>query len=73
MIEFDKVKVGDKLRVVGEKGPLCAKLGDIVTVRSVTRSGLGVRRAHRDGRCYTTFFPRAVSSARLEPIEEPAS
>jgi hypothetical protein len=32
VIAFDKVKVGDKLKIVGAGAPGFAKLGDIVTV-----------------------------------------
>lgn len=35
MIEFGKVKVGDKLEIVGVGAPGFAKLGDIVTVTEV--------------------------------------
>lgn len=44
MIEFDKVKVGDKLKIVGAGAPGFAKLGDIVTVTEVGRMRVDVVR-----------------------------
>lgn len=65
MIEFDKVKVGDKLRIVGAGAPGFANLGDIVTVIDVQPRRVDVRR--EDGE--TAYFALTCGAARLEPVD----
>ncbi len=64
MIEFDKVKVGDKLKIVGAGAPGFAKLGDIVTVTEVGRMRVDVVRD--DGE--PAYFALTCGAARLEPV-----
>ena len=63
MIEFSKVKPGDKLRIVGAGAPGFANLGDIVEVVSTGSNRVGVKRA--DGA--EAFFALTCGAARLEP------
>jgi hypothetical protein len=65
-IEFDKVKVGDKLRIVGAGAPGFAKLGDVVTVTQVADRRVDV--AREDGA--TAYFALTCGAARLDPIDE---
>ena len=63
MIEFDKVKAGDKLRIVGAGAPGFAKLGDTVEVVSTD----GARRVdvkREDGE--TAYCALTCGAARLE-------
>lgn len=65
MIEFAKVKTGDKLKIVGAGAPGFAKLGDIVTVTECN----GTNRcdvAREDGK--TAYFALTCGAARLEPV-----
>lgn len=66
MIEFDKVKVGDKLRIVGAGAPGFAKLGDVVTVTSVAARRVDVT---HDGTGEPAYFALTCGAARLEPVE----
>jgi hypothetical protein len=66
VIEFDKVKVGDKLKIVGAGAPGFAKLGDIVTVTHVAKQRVDV--AH-DETGEGAFFALTCGAARLEPAE----
>jgi hypothetical protein len=65
-IEFEKVKVGDKLRVVGAGAPGFARLGDVVTVTHTYPRRVDVVR--EDGE--TAFFALTCGAARLEPVEQ---
>lgn len=65
MIEFDKVKVGDKLKIVGVGAPGFAKLGDIVTVTKVGRMRVDVVRD--DGEA--AYFALTCGAGRLEPVD----
>lgn len=63
MIEFDKVKPGDKLKIAGAGAPGFAKLGDTVEVVSTD----GVRRVYvkrEDGE--TAYFAMTCGAARLD-------
>ena len=66
MIEFEKVKVGDKLRIVGAGAPGFAKLGDIVTVTKTALRRVDVVR--EDGE--TAYFALTCGAARLDPVDE---
>jgi len=64
MIDFDKVKIGDKLRIVGAGAPGFAKLGDVVTVTATAPRRVDVVRD--DGK--SAYFALTCGAARLEPI-----
>ena len=67
MIDYSKVKPGDKLRIVGMGAPGFAKLGDIVTVTACTPDNHGrcdVLRADGKSAC----FVLTCGAQRLEPI-----
>ncbi len=72
VINYKKVKPGDKLRIIGSGAPNYAELGDIVTVVKCTPP--------IDGRCLVVnedgehaAFYRATGAERLEPVaSEPA-
>lgn len=67
MIKFDKVKIGDKLKIVGMGAPGFAKLGDTVTV---TETGtLRVDVIH-DETGKHAFFALICGASRLEPVDE---
>lgn len=66
MIDYAKVKAGDKLRITGMGAPGFAKLGEIVTVEKCT--------ADNHGRCDVVneagakaYFVLACGAERLEP------
>lgn len=70
MIDFSKVKPGDKLKIVGAGAPGFAKLGDTVTVTSCN----GTNRcdvAREDGE--TAYFALTCGAARLEPLPDSAT
>ena len=46
MITYSELRVGDKLRIVGEGAEGFAQLGDIVTVSSVTPKSVIVENEH---------------------------
>lgn len=65
MIDFAKVKEGDKLRITGMGAPGFAALGDIVEVVSSNgKNRCDVKRA--DGE--TAYFALTCGAQRLEPI-----
>jgi len=67
MIEFAKVKEGDKLKIVGAGAPWFAKLGDVVTVTKCDdRQRVDVTR--EDGE--SAYFALTCGAARLEPVDE---
>ena len=65
MIDYSKVKTGDKLRIVGAGAPGFAKLGDVVTATAV-----GERRVDvvHDETGDTAYFALMCGAARLEPL-----
>ncbi len=66
MIEFSKVKEGDRLRIVGAGAPGFAKLGDIVTVKSCN----GTNRCDVVNEAgEPAYFALTCGAARLEPTE----
>jgi hypothetical protein len=70
MIEFSKVKAGDKLRIVGAGAPGFAKLGDIVTVTSCNgHNRCDVVNAAGE----PAYFALTCGAARLEPAESAVS
>jgi len=67
MIEFAKMKEGDKLKIVGAGAPGFAKLGDVVTVTKCDgRQRVDV--AREDGE--SAYFALTCGAARLEPVDE---
>lgn len=70
MIEFSKVKPGDRLKIVGAGAPGFAKLGDVVTVTKCN----GTNRCdveREDGE--TAYFALTCGAARLEQIPDSAT
>lgn len=66
MIDYAKVKEGDKLKIVGMGAPGYAKLGDVVEV--VSRNGKNRCEVKReDGE--VAFFALTCGASRLEPVE----
>lgn len=66
MIDYTKVKAGDKLRITGMGAPGYAKLGDIVTVVSCTAENHGCCRVvNESGR--ECEFVLTCGAQRLEP------
>lgn len=66
MIDYAKVKPGDKLRITGMGAPGFAKLGDVVTVKSV-----GERRCDvvHDETGEEAYFALTCGAQRLEPTD----
>jgi hypothetical protein len=58
MIDYSKLQIGDKLRIVGVGAPGFAKLGDVVTVEKTSAN-----------RCDVAYFALTCGAARLEPVE----
>lgn len=68
MIDYAKVKIGDKLKIVGAGAPGFAKLGDIVEVISTDgKHRCDVKRD--DGR--SAYFAMTCGAQRLEPVPTP--
>lgn len=65
MIEFDKVKVGDKLKIVGMGAPGFAKLGDVVTVAKTAERRVDVT---HDETGEEAYFALTCGASRLEPV-----
>lgn len=70
MIDYSKVKPGDKLRITGMGAPGFAKLGDIVTVKSCTAENNGRCDVIHDKTGRGAFFILTCGAERLEPVEE---
>jgi hypothetical protein len=66
MIDFDKVQIGDKLKIVGMGAPGFAKLDDIVTITKTAKQRVGV--VH-DETGKEAFFALTCGASRLEPVE----
>lgn len=66
MIDYSKLKVGDKLRITGMGAPGFAKLGDIVTV---TNSNGTNRCDVVNDRGESAYFALTCGAQRLEHIE----
>lgn len=65
-IEFDKVKVGDKVRGVGAGAPGFANLGDVLTISRTARDRVWCKTDAGD----EAFFALTCGAARLDPINE---
>lgn len=68
MIDFNRVKPGDKLRITGMGAPGFAKLGDIVTVKSCTPDNNGRCDVVHDETGQEAFFALTCGAQRLEPF-----
>jgi hypothetical protein len=66
MIDFDKVQVGDKLKIVGMGAPGFAKLDDIVTVTKTAKQRVDVT---HDQTGKEAYFALTCGASRLEPVE----
>lgn len=64
VISYSQVKIGDRLRVVGEGAPGYAKLGEVVTVTK-TDGRQRVDVVRDDGA--PAYFALTCGAARLEP------
>jgi hypothetical protein len=64
MIDFAKVKVGDKVKVVGAGAPRYAQLGDVLEITKVLSDRVYTKR--EDGA--EAFFALTCGAARLEPV-----
>ena len=70
MIDFSKVKEGDKLKIVGAGAPGFAKLGDVVTVTSCNgRNRCDV--VNEAGE--PAYFALTCGAARLEAVDAGAT
>lgn len=67
MIDFNTVKAGDKLKIVGMGAPGFAKLGDIVTVTKTEKQRVDV--VH-DVTGKEAFFALTCGASRLELIDD---
>lgn len=66
MIDYSKLKVGDKLRITGMGAPGFAKLGDIVTVTSCNGRD---RCEVVNDRGESAYFVLTCGAQRLEHVE----
>lgn len=66
MIDYNEIKVGQKLRITGMGAPGFAKLGDVVTVVGAQSNRVDV--AREDGE--QAFFALTCGAERLEPCHE---
>jgi hypothetical protein len=65
MIDYGKVKEGDKLRITGMGAPGFAKLGDVVTVKSCN----GTNRCDVVNEAGdSAYFALTCGAQRLEPV-----
>lgn len=65
MIDFNTIKVNDKVKVVGMGAPGFAKLGDILTISKVEINKVYAKRD--DGE--EAFFALTCGASRLEKID----
>lgn len=69
MIDYAKVKAGDKLMIVGMGAPGFASIGDVVEVVSTNgKNRCDVKRS--DGE--TAYFALTCGASRLKPIDAQA-
>lgn len=66
MIDYTKVKVGDKFKIVGAGAPGFAALGDVVTAVKTGERRVDVR---HDKTGEEAFFALTCGAARLEPYD----
>ena len=72
MIDYAKVKPGDKLRITGMGAPGYAILGDIVTVEACTAENHGRCDVVHDVTGEKAYFALTCGAERLEPVPSPA-
>ena len=68
MIDYGKVKPGDKLKITGMGAPGFAKLGDVVTVTECTTANNGRCDVRHDETGREAFFALTCGAQRLEPL-----
>lgn len=69
MIDYAQIKPGDKLKIVGMGAPGFAKLGDIVTVTTVTTANRGRCDVTHDQTGAEAYFALTCGAERLEKLE----
>jgi len=70
MIDYSKIKPGQKLRITGMGAPGFAKLGDVVTVKSCTSKNNGRCDVVHDESGREAFFVLTCGAQRLEEISQ---
>jgi hypothetical protein len=70
MIDYSKIRPGDKLRITGMGAPGFAKLGDIVTVEACTAENRGRCDVVHDATGEKAFFALTCGAQRLERTTE---
>lgn len=65
MIDYSALKVGDKLRIVGQGAPGFARLGDVVEVTKTGHNRCDVVNQHGE----SAYFALTCGAARLEMVE----
>lgn len=69
MIEFSKIKAGDKLKIVGMGAPGFAKLGEVVEVTRTANDRCWCKHPETGDE---VFFALTCGASRLEPVEPAA-
>lgn len=64
-IQFDKMKIGDKVCVVGAGAPGFAKLGDVLTISRTAHDRVWCKR--EDGK--EAYFALTCGAARLDLVK----
>lgn len=73
MINYEKVRPGDKLRITGMGAPGFAMLGDLVTVKACTGKNHGRCDVVHDKSGCEAFFALKCGAQRLELVEAGAA
>lgn len=68
MVDFKKVHVGQKLKIVGEGAPGFAKLGDVVVVNEIGENRIYCTNEKGE----TAFFALTCGAQRLEEVNDDA-
>lgn len=66
MIDFNKISVGDKVKVVGMRAPGFAELGDVLEITKTEPNKVYAKRG--DGE--EAFFALTCGASRLEIVEQ---
>jgi hypothetical protein len=64
MIDYSKIKIGDKVKVVGVGAPGYANMGEVLTITSVTGNRVDTVRESGE----TAYFALTCGAARLELV-----
>ena len=65
MIDYSTIKTGDKVKVVGQGAPGYAKMGEILTITSVSHNRVDTIRETGE----TAYFALTCGAGRLELIK----